>query len=156
MRPTESTRTPTDLKSHQEADLRMRRTSITATIATGLALIAAPAFAAPATMPANSQGSQHTASAKSGKPGPNASADAKRKAYGRYCKDESRKHVEGEKGTAFSRCVTAMAKLTKDETLSPRKACAGQSKKHVKGEKGTAFSRCVRAGAKLREDQADA
>lgn len=135
----------------------MRRSSITATIATGIALIAAPAFAAPpATMPAGSQATQHSNAAPQSTPGPNASAHAKRKAYGRYCKDASKQHVEGEKGTAFSRCVTAMAKLATHKTNSPRKACAAESKKHVKGEKGTAFSRCVRAGAKLREDQAAA
>ena len=33
------------------------------------------------------------------------------KAYGRYCRGQSNKHVKGEKGTAFSRCVKAMAHL---------------------------------------------
>lgn len=32
------------------------------------------------------------------------------KSLGVNCKEESRKHVKGEKGTAFSRCVTAAAK----------------------------------------------
>lgn len=38
------------------------------------------------------------------------------KAYGYYCKrqGESKKHVKGEKGTAFSRCVKAVAQLRKD------------------------------------------
>jgi hypothetical protein len=88
-------------------------------------------------------------------PGPDASLPKKAKAYGRYCKDQSKKHVDGEKGTPFSRCVTAMAKLTSDDTNSPRKACKDQSKKHVDGEKGTPFSRCVSAGAKLLKDQQD-
>jgi hypothetical protein len=30
------------------------------------------------------------------------------------CKTESKKHVKGEKGTPFSRCVSAAAKLKKD------------------------------------------
>ena len=35
-------------------------------------------------------------------------------AHGVNCKEESRKHVKGEKGTAFSRCVTAAAKEQQD------------------------------------------
>ena len=57
-------------------------------------------------------------------------------------------------GTAFSRCVTAMAKAAQDENVNPRKACKGLSKKHVKGEKGTEFSRCVKAAAKMRQEDA--
>jgi hypothetical protein len=75
------------------------------------------------------------------------------KAYGKYCQGESKKHVEGEKGTAFSRCVTTMAHAAKHENQSPREACKGKSKKHVKGEKGTEHSRCVTAVAKLRHDE---
>lgn len=86
-------------------------------------------------------------------PGPNAPLPEKAKAYGVYCKNESRKHVKGEKGTAFSRCVTAMARAATNEDLTPRQACKGESRKHVKGEKGTAFSRCVTAAAKLRKDE---
>jgi hypothetical protein len=86
-------------------------------------------------------------------PGPNATLPEKAKAYGVYCKGESRKHVKGEKGTAFSRCVTAMAKAAKNEDLTPRQACKDTSREHVKGEKGTEFSRCVTAAAKLRKDE---
>jgi hypothetical protein len=77
----------------------------------------------------------------------------KAKAYGFYCQGESKKHVDGEKGTPFSQCVTAMAKLANGNTDNPRTACAGESKKHVDGEKGTPFSQCVSAGAKLNHDQ---
>ncbi len=87
-------------------------------------------------------------------PGPGDSLPEKAKAYGVYCKGESRKHVAGEKGTPFSQCVTAMAKAAENEKLTARQACKGLSKKHVKGEKGTAFSRCVTAAAKLRTQQA--
>src|SRR5690348_14110150 len=80
-------------------------------------------------------------------PGPKATLPEKAKAYGVYCKDKSRKHVEGEKGTEFSRCVTTMAHLATDEDLTPRQACKNESRKHVKGEKGTAYSRCVVAAA---------
>jgi hypothetical protein len=86
-------------------------------------------------------------------PGPKAGLPEKAKAYGRYCQGESKEHVAGEKGTAFSRCVNAMAKAATNENLSPGQACKGESKKHVKGEKGTAFSRCVTAAAKLRKEQ---
>lgn len=86
-------------------------------------------------------------------PGPKDGLPAQAKAYGRYCQGESKKHVKGEKGTAFSRCVKAMAKAAHDDRVSPRKACKGLSKKHVKGEQGTPFSRCVKAAAQLRKDQ---
>jgi hypothetical protein len=74
-------------------------------------------------------------------------------AYGKYCQGESKEHVKGEKGTAFSRCVTKMAHAAEHPNQTPRHACKGESKKHVKGEKGTAFSRCVKAAAKLRHDE---
>ena len=81
----------------------------------------------------------------------------KGKAYGYYCKGQSKKHVKGEKGTAFSRCVKALARADKNEDLHPKKACKGLSKKHVKGkgsEKGTAFSRCVKAVNQMRKEEA--
>jgi hypothetical protein len=83
-----------------------------------------------------------------------ASLPAKAKAYGKYCKTESKKHVKGQKGTPFSKCVTAMAKLANGTTKSPRTACKNESKRHVKGQNGTAFSKCVSGGAKLLNDQA--
>jgi hypothetical protein len=86
-------------------------------------------------------------------PGPKDGLPAQAKAYGRYCQGESKKHVKGEQGTAFSRCVKALAKAANNDNTSPGKACKGTSKKHVKGEKGTAFSRCVKAVAKLRDEQ---
>jgi hypothetical protein len=88
-----------------------------------------------------------------GTPGPKAGLPAKAKAYGRYCKGESKKHVKGEKGTAFSRCVTNMAQAATQGEMAPGRVCKGESKKHVKGEKGTAFSRCVRGVAKLRHQE---
>jgi len=126
-----------------------------------LALGAAPALAA-ADTPSHPTGPPSTvttgkpADAPSGKPatpGPKASLPAKAKAYGFYCKAESKKHVSGEKGTPFSQCVTAMAKLATGQTSSARTACKAESKKHVSGQKGTPFSQCVSAAAKLKDDQ---
>jgi hypothetical protein len=113
-----------------------------------LAVVAAPAAALPAQAPATA-GSQ----GKPESPAANASPSSKARAYGRYCKGQSKKRVAGQKGTPFSQCVTAMAKLASGATDSPRHACKGLSKKHVSGERGTAFSRCVVAGAKLLKDQ---
>lgn len=118
-----------------------------------LVLAVAPAMAL--AMPsgqggANGKGGEHKADPT---PGPKASLPEKAKAYGRYCKEESREHVKGEKGTAFSRCVTRMAQAANHERMKARKACRGLSKKHVKGEKGTEFSRCVTAAAKLRREE---
>jgi hypothetical protein len=73
-------------------------------------------------------------------------------AYGFYCKGKSKKHVQGEKGTEFSRCVHTM-KQADNQDLNPRQACKDESKKHVKGEKGTDFSRCVKAVAQMQKDK---
>jgi hypothetical protein len=85
-------------------------------------------------------------------PGPEASLPAKAKAYGRYCKGQSKKHVQGQEGTPFSQCVTAMAKLANGQVGSPKQACKALSKRHVAGEPGTPFSRCVKGAKKLLED----
>ena len=77
----------------------------------------------------------------------------KGKAYGKYCKGQSKEHVKGEQGTAFSRCVKAMAQADKNENLNPKKACKELSKEHVKGEKGTPFSNCVQGVNQMRKDQ---
>ncbi len=130
-----------------------------------LALSAAPALAAgspPSNVPPVNQGTSHTSNGQGNgpnytpgdpTPGPKAGLPAKAKAYGRYCKGESKQHVDGQKGTPFSQCVTAMAKAANNGNLSPGQACKGTSRKHVKGEKGTPFSRCVSAAAKLRHAQ---
>lgn len=75
------------------------------------------------------------------------------KAYGFYCRGQSKKHVKGEQGTAFSLCVKAMAKADHNPKMSPGQACKGLSKEHVKGQKGTEFSRCVQGVAHMRRDQ---
>lgn len=55
-------------------------------------------------------------------PGPGATPLEKAKAYGWRCKEESRKHVKGEKGTPFSRCVVAAAKLQREQREKEREA----------------------------------
>lgn len=86
-------------------------------------------------------------------PGPKDGLPAQAKAYGRYCKDESKEHVKGEQGTAFSRCVKNLAQAATQENKAPGQICKGESKKHVKGEKGTAFSRCVKDVVALRKQE---
>jgi hypothetical protein len=132
----------------------MHTTSKLAALAATAALGLAPAAAL-----AHGSGG-HGKSSKS--PGHTKTSQAE--AYGRYCQGESKTHVKGEKGTAFSRCVTAMAKIDKAESraskpLTPeqakklaREACSTESKTHVAGEKGTAFSRCIVAAAHLTRD----
>jgi hypothetical protein len=78
----------------------------------------------------------------------------KGKAYGYYCRGQSKKHVKGEKGTAFSRCVKAMAQADKNEAMTAKKACKALSKKHVKGAKGTPFSSCVKGVNQMRREEA--
>jgi hypothetical protein len=86
-------------------------------------------------------------------PGPKAGLPEKAKAYGRNCKGESRKHVTGEKGTPFSRCVTQMAQAATHPNMAPGRVCKEESRKHVKGEKGTPFSQCVRRVVKMRHEE---
>jgi hypothetical protein len=110
---------------------------------------------APATAPAET-GTQEDAGAGYTDPlGPKAPAGSKAKAYGKYCAKLSRKHVAGQKGTPFSQCVTAMAKVAGGTATSPARACKALSRKHVAGQKGTPFSRCVSAAAKLQRDAKD-
>lgn len=84
---------------------------------------------------------------------PKAQKESKAKAYGKYCQGQSKKHVKGQKGTDFSRCVNALAKADRNDETTARQACAALSKKHVKGIKGTPFSRCVVGVAQMRKDQ---
>jgi hypothetical protein len=121
-----------------------------------LGLAAAPAFAVSPhpSPPANTSGPSGPQGASgSNQPGPNATPAAKAKAYGVYCQNQSKAHVAGQKGTPFSQCVTAMAKLATGATSSPKTACAALSKRHVAGQKGTPYSLCVAAGAKLLKDE---
>ena len=74
-------------------------------------------------------------------------------AFGRLCQKESKRHVAGQKGTPFSQCVTALAKVADGSTTNPAKACAKESKRHVAGQKGTPFSQCVKAAAKLEAEE---
>ena len=120
--------------------------------ALALAVTPAMALASQPTNPGKGNGPEYAP--EKGTPGPKAPLPDKAKAYGTYCKDESKKHVKGEKGTPFSQCVTAMAKLAHDEKMTAKQACKELSKKHVKGEKGTPFSQCITAAAKLRKQEA--
>jgi|SRR5215208_5564362 len=151
----------------------LKTVSMLAVFVAILALAVAPAFAAdppsdtpnqndnpgvthqPSETPPDNQGTEH----KPATPGPKASLPAKARAYGRYCKAESKKRsdaAEGTKGTPFSQCVTALAKLATGKSDSPRAACKALSKKRVdaaEGTKGTPFSQCVAGGAKLLREQ---
>jgi hypothetical protein len=147
----------------------MRTISNSAALAALLALVATPAFAGPPSdtpnrennpgadnRPAETPPANKGTLQKPATPGPKADQAAKAKAYGRHCQDQSKKRsdaADGTKGTPFSQCVTAMARLAKGTTDSPREACRNMSKKHTKGEKGTPFSRCVVEGAKLLRQQ---
>jgi hypothetical protein len=130
----------------------------TAALFATLALSAAPAFAAgqPTDTPnqnTNPGASHQPTTTPNQNSSDNPGTSHKLAAPGQYCKNESRKHVAGQKGTPFSQCVAAQAKLRSGATSSPREACKNESKKHVAGQHGTPFSICVSAGAKLLDDQ---
>ncbi|MDP9345260.1 MAG: hypothetical protein M3P44_05995 [Actinomycetota bacterium] len=36
-------------------------------------------------------------------------------AYGKFCQNQSKKHVAGQKGTPFSKCVVGVAQLRKSQ-----------------------------------------
>jgi hypothetical protein len=84
---------------------------------------------------------------------PSGSTSSKARQYGKLCQAESKQHVKGMKGTPFSQCVTAMAKLANGSKKKPSAACKAETKKHVKGTKGTPFSQCIAAGAKLLKEE---
>ena len=127
-----------------------------------LALMAGPAWAAGphdgAQTHADNPGAQH----RNATPGPHASLPTKARAYGRYCKTESRKRADAApdtKGSPFSQCVTAMAKLASGRSDNPREACKLLSKKRADAEpgtKGTPFSQCVSGAARLLRDRDEA
>ena len=124
----------------------MRTATLIATIASGAVLVVGPGLAAGDPPPGSpsadhSQAGNHPA-AKQSPPGA--------KAYGKLCQGQSKKHVAGQKGTPFSQCVTAMAKLAHNQKMSAKVACKPLSHKHVAGQKGTPYSQCIRAAAKLR------
>ena len=136
----------------------MHKLSRFAVVVALLGLATTPAFAAgpPSDTPNRDDNPGATHRPSDVTPGPKADLPAKARAYGRQCDDQSRKRsdaAEGTKGTPFSQCVTAMAKLATGKSSSPRAACKALSKKHEKGEKGTPFSRCVVEGAKLLREQ---
>jgi uncharacterized protein YkwD len=101
--------------------------------------------------PSTPPGKPTTTTATTGQQSTNASPSGNAKAYGYYCRDRSKERVDGQKGTPFSQCVTAMAKAAHGQT--PKAACAGFSKKHTEGDQGTPFSRCVASAAKLIKDE---
>jgi hypothetical protein len=92
-------------------DLKTRIAALTA----ALALLLTPAAAlagGPVYAPEHPSHPTHPT------PGPKASLPEKAKAYGVYCRGFSKKHVSGQKGTEFSRCVVAAAKLKKELAAS--------------------------------------
>jgi hypothetical protein len=90
----------------------MRLKTTIGLITGAFALCALPALGVANHGESHGQGPQYTPADPT--PGPKAGLPAQAKAYGRYCQGESKKHVKGEKGTAFSRCVKGAAQLRKE------------------------------------------
>ena len=130
-------------------------------ILAGVLALVVPA-AALATQPAEpghgngiSNGPQY-APEKPSPPGPKSPLPEQAKAYGVYCRGESKKHVDGTPGTPFSACVKRMAKAAVRKNMSPGQICKGTSGKHVKGVQGTEHSRCVDGVVELRKKEREA
>jgi len=129
--------------------MKLRVTMTMALAVFSLALVPALGVAdGPEYHPETPQGPKYENPAQGPKTAP------KGKAYGYYCRGESKKHVKGEKGTAFSRCVRALAQADKNDGLTAKKACKTLSKKHVKGVKGTPFTKCVQGVNQMRREAA--
>ena len=120
-----------------------------------LALTAAPALAGSdhgnGTPPSNQGTPQKPISPTS----PKAGLASKAKAYGKYCRGQSKKRDGNGRGTPFSRCVTAMAKVAHNNA-SPAKACNTESRKKIAGTGRSSFSMCVSGAVKLKHDQKSA
>jgi hypothetical protein len=133
----------------------MKRINLVAVAVIAAATVAVPAWGLPAALPdhgtsANPNAQSHTAPTTTTTTAPTTpTPPSNAKAFGVACRAEEKTHAAHEKGTPFSKCVTAMAKLASGETTSAAKACASEKKKHVSGKKGTPFSRCLSAAAKL-------
>jgi hypothetical protein len=81
------------------------------------------------------------------------------KAAGKYCaglglsKKKPPKSGKNRKGKSpFAQCVNAVAKVNKNNNISPAKACKGVPKKKARGQKRTSFSGCVAAVKKAKND----
>ncbi|HLH64739.1 MAG TPA: hypothetical protein VKV27_03490 [Solirubrobacteraceae bacterium] len=114
---------------------------------------AGPPSTTPSGVSPGGQGSSHrptgVGTQRGSTPGPGAGLPAVARAYGRYCRAESRDHVAGQRGTPFSQCVVAMARVATGASANPTAACATESRHHVAGQRGTPFSVCVSGAAKL-------
>ena len=71
---------------------------------------------------------------------------------GQYCKGVPKKKLPGHKKTQFAECVTAIAKLNKNNHLTAAQVCKGFSKKKPRGQKRTPFSQCISAAKKAKND----
>jgi hypothetical protein len=127
----------------------MKRINLLGVAALAAMMVAAPAWGLAGGVPDHGTSANPHAQSHATPTTTPTTTPSQAKAYGVLCNKESKKHVAGQKGTPFSQCVTAMAKLANGESKSPAKACAKETKKHVAGQKGTPFSQCVSAAAKL-------
>src|SRR3712207_589437 len=91
-------------------------------LAAAAALMAAPAWAdAPSPNPGDQHSNAPSHSNRGGNPdypGPKAPKSEQKKAYGKFCQNQSKKRSDaapGTKGTPFSQCVRAMAQVAKGE-----------------------------------------
>jgi uncharacterized protein (DUF305 family) len=70
-------------------------------------------------------------------------------AFGKRCQTQSKQRVVGSKGTPFSKCVSAMARLARAQSRSPQIACATLSRRRPAPSRTSPFDRCVTAGRVL-------
>lgn len=96
-------------------------------------------------------------SANSCPPGQTSGDYCLQKSPGQYCKTAgaSKKKAPGVKGkTPFALCVTAVAKVNKNNDIAPATACKALSKKKYPGMKRTPFAACTSAVKSAKNDLA--
>jgi uncharacterized protein (DUF305 family) len=77
-------------------------------------------------------------------------ADAQR--FRNHCLNQSKGRVAGAKATPYATCLTAMRRLARAESRSPRMACATLSRKRAAGSRMSPLDKCVAGATKLVKD----
>jgi uncharacterized protein (DUF305 family) len=78
-----------------------------------------------------------------------AGAGATTQPFGKHCQDQSNSRAAGAKATAYSTCLSAMRRLARGQSRSPKLACARLSRKPARGVRISPLNKCVAAGTKL-------
>ena len=71
---------------------------------------------------------------------------------GQYCQGQAKKKASGQKKSDFATCVTNLAKLNRNNNLTPAQVCKGMSTKKRRGQRRSAYSLCIAAAKSAIQD----